>query len=72
MFDQLTGAGGLYQIRVRESDEWKMSFKTRDGFYKWLVMPFQLSNALSTYIGLVDHVLKPYTTKKKISLTCFL
>ena len=48
-FTKINVLAAFYKIRINAGDEQKTAFCTRFGLYKWLVTPFSMANAPSTF-----------------------
>ena len=51
---------GYHQLRVREIDIPKMTFRTWYGHFEFTVMLFRLTNALVAFMDLMHRVFQPY------------
>jgi len=58
LIDRLSGAkvyikldlrDAYYRIRIKKGDEWKTAFRTRYGFWEYIVMFFGLTNASAIF-----------------------
>lgn len=56
-FTKLDIVAAFNKLRMKKGDEWLTAFKTRYGLYEYLVMPFGLANAPSSWQSFINSIL---------------
>lgn len=63
VFTTLDLRSGYHQIRMEPESNPLTAFRTRDGLFEFLVLPFGLCNAPSAFMNLINDVLRPYINR---------
>jgi transposase InsO family protein len=59
-FTKLDVSAAFHKIRITKGQEWLTAFRTRYGLFEWLVTPFGLANAPSTFQKYINWALREY------------
>ena len=72
LFNQLKGESGFskinlrygyHQLRIKDAEVHKTTFRTWHEHYEFLVMPFGLTNAPAAFMNLMNRFFRPYVDR---------
>ena len=63
VFSKIDLRFGYYQMKIKEQDVLKTTFRTQYKHYESLMLSFGLTNALALFMDLMNRVIQPYLDK---------
>ena len=60
VFSKIDLQSGYHQVHVRDDDVLYTTFRTRYGYYEFIVIPFGFTNVPTTFMDLMNWVFREY------------
>jgi hypothetical protein len=57
IFTKLDLKDAYHRLHIKKNNKWKIAFRTKYNYFKYLIIPFGLINALATFQAYINHAL---------------
>jgi len=60
-FSKIDLKSGYHELPIEQTNVWKTTFKSKEGPFEWLVIPFGLINSPTNFMRMIEYILQPFT-----------